>query len=306
MKKTLLLFLTICANAILYSQNFALYYSFSSVTATSGTVDPTPTPTAIGVTAGSFSAFGLSANPTTNNVFAFTGWGTGATNGDNTNFTGSIDLNKKFEVVLTPQSGYGIAIDSIYFYMNRSGTGPRMWSLRSSASGYSVNLPALSVSNHTNIQINPGNVFFWASDSYTTSTWFNKCVSKTFTLPEHQLILNPVYYSFHAWNAESGAGSFRIDSVVFNGKATLGAGLFNITHNLNSGFHLVPNPSNKNTSVQIKTSMPFEKIEILSMNGKIIQSLNHENTTVTIENTGIYFVRIYTDKGVYTEKLLVN
>jgi hypothetical protein len=288
------------------AQNFALYYSFSAVTASSGVVDPTPTPTAVGVSAGSFTAIGLSANPTTTNVFAFTGWGTGATNNDNTNFTGSIDLNKSFVVSLAPQTGYGISIDSIYFYMNRSATGPRMWALRSSVSNYSVNLPAMSVSNHTNIQINPGNVFFWASDSYTTATWFNKCVSKTHNLPEHQLILNTAFYSFHAWNAESGAGSFRIDSVVFNGKATLGAGLFNLTHNLNSGFHLVPNPSNKNTSVQIKTSMPYEKIEILSIDGKIIQSLNYENSTLAIENAGIYFVRIYTNKGIYTEKLLIN
>lgn len=305
MNRTILSFLMITLG-IYKAQNFALYYSFSSVTPSSGIVDPTPTPTAIGVTAGSFTAVGLSANPTTTNVFAFTGWGTGATNNDNTNFTGSIDLNKYFGVSLTPQSGYGISIDSIYFYMNRSGTGPRMWSLRSSASGYTVNLPAMSVSNHTNIQINPGNVYFWANDSYTTSTWFNKCVSKTNNLPEHQLILNQVFYTFHAWNAESGAGSFRIDSVVFNGKATLGAGLFHFTHNLNSGFHLVPNPSNKNSSVQIKTSMPFEKIEILSLDGKIIQTMNNENTSVTIENTGIYFVRIYTEKGIYTEKLLVN
>jgi hypothetical protein len=303
MKRILLL---VSLVAMYKSQNFALYYSFSGVTATSGTVDPTPSPTAIGVTAGSFTAFGLSANPTTTNVFAFTGWGTGATNNDNTNFTGSIDLNKKFEVQLTPQTGYGISIDSINFYMNRSATGPRMWSLRSSASGYSINLPALSVSNHTNIQINSGNVFFWASDSFTTSTWFNKCVSKTHNLPEHQLILNTVFYSFHAWNAESNAGSFRIDSVVFNGKATLGAGLYNFTHKLNSGFYLVPNPSNKNNSVIIKTSMPFEKIEILNLEGRIIQSLINENTLISIENSGIYFVRIYTDKGIFTEKLLVE
>lgn len=290
-----------------YAQNFALYYSFAAVTPTSGTVDPTPTPTAVGLTAGSFSAFGLSANPTTTNVFVFTGWGTGATNNDNTNFTGSIDLNKKFEVSLTPQTGYGISIDSIHFYMNRSGTGPRMWALRSSVSQNSVNLPALSVSNHTNIQINAGNVFFWANDSYTTATWFNKCVSKTFSLTEHQLILNPVTYAFHAWNAESAAGSFRIDSVVFNGKATLGAGLLNYSHSLNAAFYLVPNPVNAGQGVFIQTSRPFDKIQVLNMEGKLIHEFTSgENIPVILPQKGVYFIRIFSKQAVATEKLLVH
>lgn len=52
--------------------------------------------------------------------------------------------------------------------------------------------------------------------------------------------------------------------------------------------------------------MPFEKIEILNLEGRIIQSLINENTLISIENSGIYFVRIYTDKGIFTEKLLVE
>ncbi|MCX8081451.1 MAG: T9SS type A sorting domain-containing protein [Bacteroidia bacterium] len=306
MKKTLWFVVGLCTVLTFNAQNFALYYSFASVTPSSGVVDPTPTPTAVGVSAGSFSAIGLSANPTTTNVFAFTGWGTGATNNDNTNFTGSIDLNKKFEVSLTPQSGYGISIDSIHFYMNRSATGPRMWSLRSSVSGYSVNLPAQSISSHTNIQILPGNVFFWANDSYTNATWFNKCVSKTFSLTAHQLILNTVFYSFHAWNAEGTGGSFRIDSVVFNGKATFGAGLKNYTHNLKSHFYLIPNPSSKYSQVNIKSSIPYNKIEIISIDGKLIQTLENDESVLYLNTEGIYFVKIHTNQGVLTDKLIVN
>lgn len=292
------------------SQNFALYYSFSNVTTTSGTVDPTPPPTATGMSAGSFSAIGLYANPTTTNVFAFQGWGTGATNGNDVSFTGSIDPNKKFEVSLSPQTGYKFNIDSIFFYMNRSGTGPRMWVLRSSVSNYSVNLPAASVSSHTNIQINPGNVFFWASDSYTTFTWNNRCVSRTYSLSEHQNITSIAYYSFHAYNAESAGGSFRIDSVVFNGSASLIGGLKTFTHKLNSGFYLYPNPAGHDEIITLVSDTPFIRWEITGTDGKIYASgtVDDSQAKYNLNNLpcGVYFVRITGKQGVRTEKLLVQ
>jgi hypothetical protein len=308
--KKLLFAVFLCVYGFVKSQNFALYYSFSSVTATSGTVDPTPPPTAPGMSAGSFSAIGLFANPTTTNVFAFQGWGTGATNGDDVNFAGSVDLNKKFEVSLSPQSGYKFNIDSIFFYMNRSGTGPRMWVLRSSVSNYSVNLPAASVSSHTNIQINSGNVFFWASDSYTTFTWNNRCVSRTYSLSEHQNIASTAYYSFHAYNAESANGSFRIDSVVFNGSASLVGGLKTFTHKLNSGFYLYPNPVGHDGCITLVSEIPFIRWEIIGADGKIYANGTVDETQVkcNLNNlpTGVYFVRITGKQGVRTEKLLVQ
>ena len=58
-----------------FSQSFSVMYDFGSVmsgTANTGTVDPTPPPTAAGVTFGSFMAFGTPTATSANGVFAGT------------------------------------------------------------------------------------------------------------------------------------------------------------------------------------------------------------------------------------------
>src|SRR4051812_45291078 len=90
----------------LKAQSFLLTYPFSSVTATSGTLDPTPSPSANGVTSGSFSSVGLYSNPSTGGLFSFQGWPAGSTPSSNVTFTGSLDPAKYFEIVLNPSPDY--------------------------------------------------------------------------------------------------------------------------------------------------------------------------------------------------------
>src|SRR3954468_21966949 len=86
----------------IFSQTFLLSYPFTAVTASSGVNDPTPPPTATGLTCGAFSAVGVSTNPTAASRFSFDTWGTGATTGVDTysTMTGSLSVNKYFSVTL--------------------------------------------------------------------------------------------------------------------------------------------------------------------------------------------------------------
>ena len=112
-----------------FSQSFNVMYDFGSVmsgTANTGTLDPTPPPTATGLTFGSFMAVGTPTNTQANGVFAFSGWDATITNGNDaySSYTGAINPAKYYEVTITPNSST-VSLSSITFNMSRSSTGPR-------------------------------------------------------------------------------------------------------------------------------------------------------------------------------------
>ncbi|MGZ5287440.1 MAG: hypothetical protein ACXWB9_09665, partial [Flavisolibacter sp.] len=163
MKKHLHAFLALLTMFCLSSasaQNFSVTYNFGSVTNTSGRTDPTPVPTATGVSFGSFIAegTGLSANPNAGGRFSFTGQPLGATNGSDV-FTGSLDPDKYYSVTITPQTYYSLDLSSIVFTLQRSGTGIRQYAVRSSVDGYTSNLPASIDPANANLTVVADNIF---------------------------------------------------------------------------------------------------------------------------------------------------
>src|ERR1043165_7495186 len=74
------------------AQTFTVTYGFPNVSTSTGTVDPGPAPVTQGLSLGTFSAAGLSANPNASGRFSFTGWPVGAANGDDNyvNYTSAL------------------------------------------------------------------------------------------------------------------------------------------------------------------------------------------------------------------------
>ena len=72
--------------------------------------------------------------------------------------------------------------------------------------------------------------------------------------------------------------------------------------------HLMPNPSND--VLTIFSSFSMKRIEVYSMNGVLVESMDCEgvSTQLTVAEypKGVYIVKIYTPKGVATKKLVVN
>jgi hypothetical protein len=313
-KKLLSVAVLILLKQSVQSQAFSLVYPFSAVTATTGTVDPTPAPTATGVISGSFTANGLSANPTTSNVFAFTGWPTGATPSNNVTFTGSIDPAKFFEIILTPSVSYVVSLTDMYFYMNRSATGPRHWSVRTNRDSYAANLQATAMGSGTGtvITVENGDTFFWSDYAVTTTNIARDLCKVSFTGGNFSNQYTPYNIRIYAWDGSSTAGSWRVDSVAINGTATfsLGVGLANVTHDLNAGFKLYPNPSNEG-HVTIESKSDFSKVEVINILGAVIASQNGtaaEKVKLDLSTipSGTYFVRISSGDRVKTEKLLIT
>ena len=197
------------------AQPFTATYDFAQVTAASGTTDPTPPPTATGVTFGAFTATGVSANPNATVRFSFTSQPLGGVNGTNdfAEFTGSLNPTAYFEVALTPLSLIQLQLDTIAFSVQRSGTGIRSYAVRSSLDGYAANLPASISPANANLSVVPGNEFRIVSDATTTAQNGSTIILGS----PFAGLAAPISFRFYGWNAEGSGGTFSIDNVVFSG-----------------------------------------------------------------------------------------
>ena len=299
------------------AQSFSLTYPFSSVTSTTGVTDPTPAPTAVGITSGSFTAVGLYPNSSTSNIFSFQGWPAGATPSSNVTFTGSLDPAKYFEIVLTPQSNYVVSLTNMYFYMNRSSSAARHWAIRTNKNGYASNLPAtsLGVGTGTVITVQGGDTFFWSDWAVTTTTAniANDLCKVDFVGANYTNQFTPYNIRIHAWDGTSTAGSWRIDSVAINGTATfsMSVGLPTLTHDINANFKLYPNPSNDGIVMLEATQNNINSIEIVnSLGAVVISKKDNLNNKVKLDLTtlaqGTYFVKITSDTNTTTKKLIIT
>lgn len=311
--------LTICSAIIggfLMAQttSFTLTYNFASVasgTACTGTVDPTPPPTATGIISGSFIAVGTNTCPSSTGYFNFSQWGIGATNGNDGGFTGYLDTAKYYEITLTPQTNYEVNFDSISFKSLRSSTGPRFWAVRHSVNNYASNINAISTNTNVTV-VSTGtdvNAFFWATDSYTTTT----ILSGFKVYPGLTSITSPVSFRWYAWNAESTNGTYRIDDVNIYGSATLITGVAKISHNINAHFVLSPNPATSNVVELIPQNIKdINFIEIVDALGNTIylndKVDNSKKILLNLDNipTGMYWVRIGSASNFYLEKLVIT
>ena len=312
MKKiTILIIITafsICAQA----QNFMGIYTFDSVKTTTGTTDPSFVPTATGVTFGSFTATGTPINPNAMSRFSFTNWPTGSTGGiaDSlySGMTGSLSATEYFEVTISPNAGYSITLDTIRFTARRSSTGPRSYSVRSSADGFTTNILNSFLTASSWISSQGTNEFFYNHD--TSSNTYNNINGNLILLTggSFNALANPITFRFYAWNAEASGGSFGIDNVSINGTATIAT---SIKENKKTDLIVYPNPSANGLftfdlgAVTGKTIITVYDIignEILS---KEINSGNKQTIDLSNQANGSYFIKIKNNNSISTRKIII-
>ncbi len=252
-------------------------YGFSAVTPSSGTIDPTAPPQAIGVTFGSFTAVGTSSNPTASTRFSFSDWPLGAIDGNDTlsSMTGSMDTGTYYQVDLIPVFGYSLNLSAINFIMRRSATGIRNFAVRSSVDAFSSNLPA-SVLSNTKISVIALNIFLWNYDAAPNSS-DQKGSAITLAGPSFSTVTNVLSFRFYAWNAEQKSGTYSIDSVVVIGKA------FNEPDNLNTtaiaeedkatdtNLLIYPNPISESV-LFLESNQSLQQIELFTKEGRLVKT----------------------------------
>lgn len=321
MIKKLTLFLTVAtfSSSVLLAQSFTALYSFDSVKAPattpvviigSGLVDPTPVPTATGVTFGSFSAVGTSANPNAAKRFSFTNWPVGATAGVDlfSSLTGSINTSEYYEVTVTPVSGFTMTLSTISFTVERSGTGIRTYSVRSNADAYGANLPASIAPSNTNLSVQTGDIFFWNLDANSGSGQKGSTVTLSGT--DFTNSTSAKTFRFYAWNAEGTGGTFSIDTVKIIGSVT---GATSITSfSTETSISVYPNPSADGIfTVNTGNNSAKTIVTVSNIIGKVVFSkeLNltgKETIDLSNEANGSYFVNIKNDKENSTKKITIN
>ncbi|MEJ8818155.1 T9SS-dependent choice-of-anchor J family protein [Lacibacter sp. H407] len=212
----------------IWSQSFSAIYNFANVTATTGTTDPTPVPSAAGVIFSSFTAVGQTTlNPNASARFSFTGQPLGAVTASDV-FTGSINTNQYYEVTVTPTPGTTLDLNSIKFTLQRSGTGIRQYAVRSSFD-YTTNLPASIFPANSDLSVVATNVFQVVDPTTAAEEGSTITLGSSF-----DAITSAVTFRFYGWNAEASGGTFSIDNVTINGTAIQVTGLPSVNLSVSS------------------------------------------------------------------------
>lgn len=303
MKKTTLLFLAIISSFCAQAQ---LVYAFDSVKTTSGTIDPTPLPTVTGVTLGAFMATGTPPNSLAAARFDFADWANGSTGGLGDTvyalMTGVVNTGEYYEVTITPQAGYTMTADSIKFGFERSGTGVRTYSVRSSLDGYTLNLPAVYGLPTTNVDVQPGNIFYLKRDITTPQ-------NRNIILPGASFVnlTTPVTFRFYAWNSEAPTGTFSIDNVTFIGSS---APITGIKESAIISANVYPNPSSNGIfTVDLGNVNGKSNITVYDIVGNAIYSKEvssaKQNIDLNGKANGSYFMTVKNENGSVTKKIII-
>ena len=295
------------------AQNFVASYGFANVSASTGTVDPTPVPVVNGATFSPFTAVGSFTNPNASGRFTYTGWPTGATNGVDTysNYTGALTPTVYYEVSIAPMPGYSLTLNSLIFSMRRSSTGVRNFAVRSSVDSYSNNLPATVTAS--NMSVVTPDIFFWTYDA-TSNTSDQRGNTITLGGQSFSALTNSVSFRFYAWNSEGAGGTFSIDSVVFNGFASNGTQTLNTTYiqqeATNEQVSVWPNPTHGGI-VTIQAAGKIENVELINLLGEVVFRQKNPNAderlnlNLTNLSEGTYFMRVSGSNRVLQTKKLV-
>lgn len=307
MKKiyTIVLVFVLCAST--RAQVFNATYDFSAITSlsTQGTTDPTTVPTVPGLIFGSFSAINPTvpaANGSTGaGRFSFASQPVGATTGLDaySSLTGAINTSVYYQVTITPNAGTEYTLSGIKFKSQRSGSGIRTFSVRSSIDNYAQNLPA-SVSS-TTASVQTGNIFFVTSDANTTTSNVSEGNNVTVASPN---LTTAITFRVYGWNAESTTGTFSIDDFIISGNVSTLSTKINAVQ----GLKIYPNPS-KDGKLFITSDLNENiSVTIFDLLGKQVLKTNVSSDAINISslNSGAYFVKVTENGKTATRKLLVQ
>jgi hypothetical protein len=306
--KKLYTLLFIALTSVSFAQGpFTGTYDFALVTATSGATDPSPVPSVAGLTFGSFTAVNTTTPPTNSNAatrFSFVNQPLGATASDNVyaNLAGSLDANIYFQVTITPLPGTTYNLTGITFRQQRSGTGVRTYSVRSSVDAFAANLPASINPANAELSVESGNIFFRVLDATTTGQ-----NGSTITLsgPSYTGLTTPVTFRFYGWNAEAAGGTFSIDDVAISGNVTT---LSSSSFNAIEGLTMYPNPVSGGTLNFTSTANAAMSVQIFDLLGKEVLKSNVVNNTINVAKltAGVYVVKITEEGKTATRKLVIK
>lgn len=138
--------------------------------------------------------------------------------------------------------------------------------------------------------ISPGNYITTAANL----TWVE------YTYPLDQYANQPIYVG---WNCVSNDQfGFAIDDVLVTADNLSTESFFS------SNFMVYPNPANNVLNIDAKQGMKFSKVEMTDLNGRVVKTMNVDAITTQLNisdlNAGVYFLKVSSNEGVGTSKII--
>lgn len=313
MLKNILLKCLVITGFCLQAQSFQVTYGFPNVDPTTGSADPGPFPSANGIQLGAFTANGVSSSPSASGRFSFTGWPTGALNGDDNfaNFTGNFSPLSFYRFTIRVVNGYTLTLNTIEFSVRRSGTGPRNYSVKCSEDNFTTNL-SVSTGTNTRLSVIPTDVFLWKYDSISTSNdQFGSAIHAGASM---QHLTDSVTFHFYAWNAESNGGSFSIDNVKISGfvKSAADTNAVGMQHISGNEEELTVYPNPVEERFFLIRGKNISDIHLSDLSGKriFISYLPTGDGMIRVDvgalDGGVYLLTIETEAGTIRRKVLLG
>ena len=116
--------------------------------------------------------------------------------------TGGLDPEDFYEFSIQPDVGYGLNLERIEFDERRSGSGIGTWTVRSSLDSFTFDLSPAPVSVPDN-----------------SETRLDQAIS--LDLPAFQDLTDSLVFRIYGYNAESSAGTWRVDNVELFGEVSV-------------------------------------------------------------------------------------
>jgi Secretion system C-terminal sorting domain/Cleaved Adhesin Domain len=153
----------------------------------------------------------------------------------------------------------------------------------------------------------------WVSTTGTAPANFTQISSGTFTTTpsinwlEYTYSLSASYNNLPIYIGIKCVSDDQFGFAVDDFKVTT-TGLKN-NEFFSSNFSIQPNPVNDVFTLTTKNGVAIEKVEVLDINGRVVNQVNGSSTdaiqvNVSELNSGVYFVKVQSDLGVGTSKII--
>jgi hypothetical protein len=144
-----------------------------------------------------------------------------------------------------------------------------------------------------------------SGDQYNVYTLFDnqtqEVVYEKSVLNETGYDISPIHLTRVGQSAYSTDGPSRVQ------KITPKNALLNIEKVAReSKLDVYPNPSKGNFNFELSVNFSIEKIQVYSLNGNLVKELKPASNKmiITLEQAGVYLMKIITDNGVYNRKVI--
>ncbi|PIF47367.1 putative secreted protein (Por secretion system target) [Chryseobacterium sp. 52] len=271
--------------SMMNAQSFTATYDFEGT--------PPPTTGAVAgagstnVAAGNFTTTGYTQT-TTGNRFAHSGAPTSTTP----------DVTKYLQVTVTPNAGVSLSVSSVSFRSQRSGTGPRSYTVRSNADSYASNIPASINPANAELEVVGTNEFHFVNDCTSCAGQTGNTIT-----PAISNVTSPVTLRFYFYGSEATGGTFSLDDVIITGTATNGA--LGTSENFKTKLNFVKNTFVK--SDEITFGADVKDVKVYNMFGQVVKSASvKQDGTVNVAELakGNYIVTGTVNNEPVSQKIL--